>query len=205
MFLDSLAKTVGLSLAAGLLATVLGCAGALLRVWGPAQAGKMVGAVACLFRNTPLLVQLYLFYRGLHSVGIVWPAEVCGVVGLGLYTGAYLTETFRTVFLSVPRQQVDAALSLGMGRLAAFRWVLLPQALPALGPPLANQWVSLSKNSALLAFITVEEVFHFVYKGAVDAFQPLPYFTVGIVTYLGLGLLIGHGVRQMCRRRWHGG
>ena len=88
-------------------------------------------AVKCyveLFRNTPLLVQLFFIYYGLPVMGIRISAEICGIVGLGLLGGSYMTESIRSGLESVPKIQTESALSLGMTRPQLFRLVILPQA-----------------------------------------------------------------------------
>lgn len=171
-----------------------------------------------LFRNTPLLIQLYFFYRGLQSVGLILSPELCGILALSLYTGAYMTDIFRAGFSSVPQQQLDAGLSLGFSRLQTFRLILLPQALPLILPPLGNQLINLTKNSSLLAFITVEELFHVIYNGAVEAFRPMEYFLVGSALYITIALGISslihlfeslfqqnkHHTAQTCWKLRHG-
>jgi polar amino acid transport system permease protein len=156
--------------------------------WGWLQ--KLATAYVELFRNTPLLIQLYLYYRGLQSIGITLEPEVCGILALSLYTGAYLTEVFRSGIQSIPSQQMDGALALGLNRIQAYLQVLLPQSLRIILPPLGNQLISLTKNSSLVAFITVQDLFLVVYKGAVDEFRPAPYFLEGALIYMSIALFI---------------
>lgn len=132
-----------------------------------------------IFRNTPLLIQLLFWYSGLQSVGVTLAPELCGIVGLSLYTGAFLAEIFRAGVLAVSAQQRDAGLALGLTPLQVYLRVLLPQAARMSLPAVGNQLASLLKNSSLLAFITVEEAFYMVYRGAVEEFRPAPYFLAG--------------------------
>ena len=81
-----------------------------------------------LFRNTPLLVQLFFIYAGLPKIGIRIPAEVCGAVGLGLLGGAYMAETFRSGLDAIPVSQLESCKALGMSKLLSFKEVILPQA-----------------------------------------------------------------------------
>ena len=81
-----------------------------------------------LFRNTPLLVQLFFIYFGLPKIGLSISAEVCGAVGLGLLGGSYMAESFRSGLEAVPLSQTESAQALGMNRLQMFGSVILPQA-----------------------------------------------------------------------------
>jgi His/Glu/Gln/Arg/opine family amino acid ABC transporter permease subunit len=150
-----------------------------------------------LIRNTPFLIQLYLLYKGLPSVGVSWSAELCGLIGLSLYSGAYCAEIFRSALLALPKEQTDNALALGLTPKACFMLIQLPQAIGFSLPALANQLVSLLKNSSLLFYITVEETFQWVYRGAVTDFHPAEYFTVGALLYMGFCLGVSLLVRLL--------
>ena len=111
-----------------------------------------------LMRNTPLLVQIYLIYFGLPVLGF-YPSEfACGVAGIALQHGAFLVETYRGAIESVSVRQWDAARAIGMGRLAAFRHVILPQALMKILGPLGNQLIILAKDTSLVSAIGVMEL-----------------------------------------------
>jgi His/Glu/Gln/Arg/opine family amino acid ABC transporter permease subunit len=111
-----------------------------------------------LMRNTPLLLQIYLIYFGLPLLGL-YPSEFsCGVIGIGLQHGAFLTETYRGAIESIDRRQWDAARGIGMQRLAAFRHVILPQAVLKILGPLGNQMIILVKDTSLVSAIGVMEL-----------------------------------------------
>jgi His/Glu/Gln/Arg/opine family amino acid ABC transporter permease subunit len=111
-----------------------------------------------LMRNTPLLVQIYLIYFGLPLLGF-YPSEfACGVAGIALQHGTFLVETYRGAIESVSVRQWDAARAIGMGRLAAFRHVILPQALMKILGPLGNQLIILAKDTSLVSAIGVMEL-----------------------------------------------
>jgi His/Glu/Gln/Arg/opine family amino acid ABC transporter permease subunit len=110
------------------------------------------------WRNVPLIVQLLVIYFTLPEVGIRLPAFWAGVLGLSLNLGAYLSEVFRAAIASIDKGQVDAAISIGMSRVTAFRRVVLPQALLIAVPTLGGYFVSLLKDSALVSFIAVNEL-----------------------------------------------
>jgi His/Glu/Gln/Arg/opine family amino acid ABC transporter permease subunit len=124
------------------------------------HAGLVVPTVAFieLMRNTPLLLQIYLIYFGLPLFGL-YPSEfTCGVVGIALQHGAFLTEIYRGAIESIDRRQWDAARGIGMQRLTAFRHVILPQALLKILGPLGNQMIVLVKDTSLVSAIGVMDL-----------------------------------------------
>lgn len=189
-FLEGLLTTLRLSGLAAILALTLGFTMAFAKVSRRAWLKWPATIYVELFRNTPLLIQLYIYYRGLQSIGLMLSAETCGVLALSLYTGAYLTEVFRSGLLAIPREQSEAGTSLGLSQFNVYRLILIPQAIRLILPAIGNQLISLVKNSSLVAFITVSDLFLVIYKGAVDHFQPVEYFMEGAAIYLGVSLLI---------------
>lgn len=111
-------------------------------------------------RGTPLLVQLFILFFGLPQFGIMLPAFACGVLGLGVYSGAYVSEIVRGSIQSVDRGQMEAARSLGMPYRMAMRKVILPQAFVRMIPPLGNEFIALIKNSALVSLLTINDLMH---------------------------------------------
>ena len=144
-----------LSLALGL---AFGLAGAL----GKLSPNRLVRSVAAfyiwLIRSTPLLVQLFIIYFGLPQFGIDLGPFLSGVLGLSLNVGAYNAETIRGGILSVPRGQLEAARSLGMGPGLAMRRIILPQAVRIIIPPLGNNFIILIKDTSLVSTITLVEL-----------------------------------------------
>lgn len=192
--------TLKLSLLSAVFALGIGFMMAFFRISGMGWLERTAGVYVELFRNTPLLIQLYLYYRGLQSVGILLSPETCGVLALSLYTGAFFTEIFRSGLLAIPKEQLEAGTSLGLSRFDTYRLILIPQALRVILPPIGNQLISLVKNSSLLAFITVEDLFHVIYNGAVTEFRPVAYFAVGAGLYILTSLAISasiHWVEQL--------
>ncbi|MEH0873277.1 amino acid ABC transporter permease [Pectobacterium cacticida] len=118
----------------------------------------LASTYVAIIRGTPLLVQLFIWYYGLPRLGILLPSFFCGVIGLGLYSAAYISEIVRGAILSVDRGQTEAARSLGMSAKQAMRKIILPQALVRMLPPLGNEFIALIKNSALVSLITIHDV-----------------------------------------------
>jgi len=111
-------------------------------------------------RGTPLLVQLFILFFGLPQFGIMLPAFVCGVIGLGLYEAAYVSEIVRGALRSVDPGQTEAARSIGLSAGQAMRNVILPQAVVRMIPPMGNEFVALIKNSALVSLLTIHDLMH---------------------------------------------
>ena len=139
-----------------------------------------------LIRGTPLLVQLFIWFFGLPHFGILLPAYVCGILGLGIYSGAYVSEIVRGSIQSIERGQMEAARSLGMPYKIAMRRVILPQAFVRMIPPLGNEFIALIKNSALVSLLTIADVMHEGEKIISTTYRSLEVYLVIAVIYLVL-------------------
>lgn len=139
-----------------------------------------------IIRNTPLIIQLLFLYKGLPYWHIVLSPWLCAVVGLTVYTAAFMSEIMRGTMETIPKSQWESGRSLGLSRVQTFWQILFPQALPAMLPALGNQAVSLIKNSCLVAFITVSDLFFIVFHQGATQFQYVPFFTIGLLLYMGL-------------------
>lgn len=111
-----------------------------------------------LFRNTPLLVQLFFIYFGLPKLGIQISAEWCGALGLGLLGGAYMTESFRSGLEAVPKTQSESAFALHMTRNQLFRLVILPQAFSLSVPALVANIIFLLKETSVFSAISLMDL-----------------------------------------------
>jgi cystine transport system permease protein len=126
-----------------------------------------------IFRGTPLLVQLFILFYGLPSIGITLNPFPAAVIGFTLNVGAYSSEIIRAAILSTPKGQWEAAYSIGMTRAQAMRRIILPQALRVSIPPLGNSFISLVKDTSLAATITVTEMFQKSQEVASTTYEPL--------------------------------
>jgi len=111
-----------------------------------------------LFRNTPLLIQLFFIYFGLPKLGIKVSAQSCGIVGLGLLGGSYMAETFRSGLDSVQPSQTEAALALGMSKFRLFFSVILPQAFAFATPALVANVIFLLKETSVFSAISLMDL-----------------------------------------------
>ena len=145
-------------------------------------------AYVAAIRGTPLLVQLFILFFGLPHFGILLPAFLCGVLGLGVYSGAYVSEIVRGAIQSIDRGQTLAAQSLGMTPGVAMRQVVLPQAVVRMIPPLGNEFIALIKNSALVSLLTIHDVMHEGQKIISVSYRSLEvYLAIALVYFLLTG------------------
>lgn len=186
------ACSMGLALLFGLAAMLLGRS--------PSMVGRAVAATYIHgIRNTPLLIQLYVLYFVFSPV-LGMGAFTSAVLALSLFEGAYMAEIFRAGMQSVPKGQWEAAYSLGMTTAATYRKVILPQAVRNVLPPLTGQSISLVKDSALVATISV---FDMTMQGqAIIAETFLTFeiwFTIAAI-YLAINLGLSLAARAMEKR-----
>ncbi len=140
------------------LAFVLGLLGAAVlhfKIWG---LKTIVVVYVEIFRNTPLLVQLFFIYFALPKIGIVVSAETCGWLGLGLLGGAYMIETFRSGLESIEQIQTESALSLGMTKEQTFFYVIFPQAVSISVPGLIANVIFLLKETSVFSTISLMDL-----------------------------------------------
>ncbi len=135
-------------------------------------------------RGTPFVVQLFFVYYDFPQVGIEVPAMVAAVGTLAFYSGSYQTEIVRGAVQSIDRGQVEAAKALGLSHRQTLRFVVFPQALLRMLPPLGNEFVALTKNSALVSLVTVQELFLSAQMVISSTFQNFAVFlTIGVMYY----------------------
>lgn len=191
-------------------AIALGCVIGLLIGLGRLDPRRRVVYGACtayvaFVRGTPLLVQLFIWFFGLPYLGINLPAFFCGVVGMGMYSGAYVSEIVRGAIQSVARGQMDAARSLGMPEGMAMRQVIVPQAVIRMIPPLGNEFIALIKNSSLVSLLTIADLMHEGQKIISVSYRSLEVYVAVALVYFVLTNLTGLALRQAERKLAIGG
>ena len=157
-----------------------------------------------LFRGTPVLLQLVFAFNVLPLFHIVLPAYTCAVLALGLNEGAYMTEIMRSGIRAVGPGQRLAARALGFEDRQIMRWVVLPQALRIVIPPIGNQFNGMLKLSALVSVIGVQELLLIADQTASMNFRFLETLTVAGIYYLAMTtvLMVAQGfIERACQRR----
>jgi aspartate/glutamate/glutamine transport system permease protein len=181
---QGLLVTLEVSALALVVALALGVIVATLRV-SPAPALRRIGTAYVEFlRNIPLLVQIFFLYQALPSVGIRMDAFLCGVLGLGVYTSAFVAEAIRSGIAAVPKGQLEAGLSSGMRYTTAMRTIVLPQAIAKTVPPLGNTTLNLIKNSSLVSTIAMLDVLGTAKLIGARSFDYVPMLTGAAICYL---------------------
>ena len=188
VFARGAAMTLVISLLAMGIAVVIGALLALARAFGKRPIRWLAVAYVEIFRGTPLLVQLTLVYFGLPEIGVRLDAFVAGVLTLGANYAAAEAENYRAGLASVPRSQLDAARTLGLGTFQALRHVVAPQAVRVAIPPATNDFIALLKDSSLVSVITLTELTKTYVNLASSTRDHLGLGAVVAVTYLAIGL-----------------
>jgi polar amino acid transport system permease protein len=183
--------SLALSIAAMALGMVCGLIAALMRMspkrWinGPAR------FYVWIMRGTPVLVQLIIIYTGLPQFGIRLDVIPAAILGLGVNEGAYLAEIFRAGIAAIPKGQFEAARALGLGRVPMMRFVVFPQAMRIIIPPLGNAFNGLMKTSSLASVISMEELLRRTELLIQVQFKVLEIFVDAAIFYLVMTTLWG--------------
>ena len=137
-----------------------------------------------IFRGTPLLVQLFIIFFGLPSIGIILDAFPSAVIAFALNLGAYNAEIFRSAILAVPEGQTEAAYMVGLNYPQTMIRVVMPQAFRIAFPPLFNSLIGLTKDTSLASNITVIELFTTAQQIAARTYEPFALYCEAAVIYL---------------------
>jgi cystine transport system permease protein len=202
VMLQGAGYTLVFAVAAMLGGLLLGFPAAVMRVapWAPLRwpAALYVSA----FRGTPLLVQLFVIYYGLPSVGIEFTPVTAGILALSLNAGAYLSESLRGAILGIPQGQWRASFSLGLSWPQALRHVVLPQALRMAVPSMSNTLISLIKDTSLVSVITMAELMLVTKELISVTFRPLPLYIFAAAIYWLLSLCF-EALQRRAERRYN--
>lgn len=168
-----------------------------LRVWG---LNGLMTLYVSVMRGTPLLVQVFIVYYGLPSIGIELSPITAGILTLTLNVAAYMSETLRGAINAVANGQWLAGTSLGLTRRQTLRYVVGPQALRAAVPSLSNSLISLIKDTSLVSVIAVTELMLATKELISTTFQPFPLYMAAAAIYWALSLSFEQVQRWMERR-----
>lgn len=179
--------TIAISIGALLCAMLLGIVFAMMATSKNKWLRTISRIYVEFYQNTPLLVQFVIIYYGLPLISnftlmpsIYWTAVIC----VGLYHGAYIAEVFRTGILAVPKGQMEAAQSQGFTYSESMCYIIIPQAVRTILPPLANQVVNLIKNTSTVAIIGgIDIMFMTKHWSAVNANYVPPFVTAALLYF----------------------
>ena len=163
---------------------------------------RIVSVYIEISRNTPLLVQLFFIYYGLPKVGIPTDAETCGIAGLAFLGGSYMAEAFRSGLESVDKIQTESAYSLGMNKMQAMRYVILPQAMSVSIPAFVANVIFLMKETSVLDLMFMAKDLMGMYNDTTEALCLLVGFYLIILLPISI---VGTIVERRVRRAGFGG
>jgi len=195
--LQGLVVTIEITVLCIAMGIVIGLGLAMARLYGYRPIYWLATVYISFFRGTPILVQLFLVYYGLPSLGLKLAPFVAGVLALGLNTSAYQAEYFRGAIQSLPSGQMLAARSIGMSRFEALRSIVLPQALRLVIPPWSNELILMLKYSSIVFFATVTDLMGAGRIIASDTFRYFEVFIVVALLYLAIVLVLSWGLRRL--------
>ena len=176
--------TIPLTIASFALGLVIAMTLALVQVAKVPVLSRIARIYIWIFRGTPLLVQLFIIFFGLPSIGIMLDAFPAAVIAFGMNSGAYNAEVLRSAILAVPAGQSEAAALIGMTYPQTMFHIVLPQAFPIAFPSLFNSLIGLVKDTSLASSITVIELFTAAQQIAARTFEPFALYMEAAVIYL---------------------
>jgi His/Glu/Gln/Arg/opine family amino acid ABC transporter permease subunit len=194
-------ETVTVAVGALIFALIFGLIVALMRIsrWRAIRYPAI--AYMEVFRGTPALVQLFVIYFGLPDIGFEPSPFQAAIVGLGLNGAAYLSEVYRAGIESIHRGQMEAALSLGMTPARALRYIVLPQAIRTMLPPITNFAIVLLKDTALVFAVGVVEIMALARNLVTETLQSAAVYLIAGGIYLCVTIPMARLAAQLERQR----
>lgn len=209
MMLQGLWLTLQISVYSIFFGIIIGVCGGIARLSSNPAFRWLSTLYVEIIRGSPLLVQIYIWYFVLGTMvndllrksGVSEISPVgYGVIALSFFIGAYITETVRAGIQSIHRGQIEAARSLGMSYTQAMQYIILPQALRRILPPLAGDFIGLIKDSSLLGIIAVRELTKATREAITTSLQPFEFFFTCALMYLVLTFTLSVIVQTLERR-----
>ena len=204
-FAQGFARTLLISGLGLLLTLIIGIALGMILCSKQKFLRVLIKGYMSVFQNTPLVMQVFIYYNVLPRIGIRWDTISIGVIGLALYTGAYAADIVASAIRAVPFGQMEAASSQGFSFLGSMFRVVLPQAVKIGLPPMTNQAVNLIKNSSVMAVIAGGELMYAANSWGFDKLIYGPTFVLTGVLYLIICLPISLFARKLEKRSMSNG
>src|SRR4051812_16029924 len=192
--------TIPVALASFVLGLALGLLVALMRLSRVSAVSGLARAYVSVIRGTPLLVQLFIIFYGLPTVGIIINSYISAVIGFSLSVGAYASEIIRAAILSTPKGQWEAGYSIGMSYTQVLKRIILPQAARVSVPPLSNSFISLVKDTSLASLVLVTEMFRKAQEIAASNYEFLLVYSEAALIYWVICFFLSV-VQQMMEKR----
>ncbi len=192
--------TIPLSLASFAIGLVIALAMALLRLSRNVVLSGVARFYISIIRGTPLLVQLFVIFYGLPSLGLTIDPFPAAVIAFSLNVGGYAAEVIRAAILSVPRGQWEAAHTVGLSPRKTLTRIILPQAARVSVPPLSNTFISLVKDSSLASLILVTELFRQAQAIAAFSYEFMAVYLEAALIYWLFCLVLSFGQNALEKR-----
>jgi polar amino acid transport system permease protein len=189
--------TLQITVAGSALAVVMGLLAGLCKLYGVRPLRWLAVLYIEVFRGTSALVQLFWLFFVLPHFGVHLSPMAVAIIALGLNVGAYGAEVVRGAIVAVPRGQFEAAMALNMSHLTTMWRIILPQALVRMIPPWGNLFIELLKASALVSLITISDLTFKAYQINQTTFRTVEIFSLVLVMYLGIALIITLSMRML--------
>ena len=190
MITQGLFTTIYISAVSIVIATVIAIVGAIAKLSNNGFAYAIASFYTSLFRGLPLLLQVYLIYKGLPQIGFMVDAVPAGITALSLCYGAYMTEIFRAGIQSIPRGQWEASRALGFRFSLIMRKIILPQAVPIIVPPTGNQFIAMLKDSSLVSVLGVWELMYLARTLGQRDFRHMEMLLTAAMIYWALTIVL---------------
>lgn len=192
--------TIPLALISFAVGIVIALGVALARLSRRSVVSALARAYISVIRGTPLLVQLFIIFYALPSLGLVIDPFPSAVVAFSLNVGGYAAETIRAAILSVPKGQWEAAATIGLDHRLTLQRVILPQAVRVAVPPLSNTFISLVKDTSLASTIMVTELLRRAQEIAAPTYEFMTLYSLAAVIYWLICLVLSTAQARLERR-----
>ena len=184
IFMQGIKITIPLTIISFTLGLILALFTAIVQVANIRILKSLARFYVWIIRGTPLIVQLFVIFYGLPSLGIILDAFPAAILVFSINTGAYASETIRAAIESVPKGQLEAGYCVGMSYVQTMRRIILPQALKTAFPPLSNSLIGLVKDTSLAASITITEMFQVSQRIAARTYETFALYCEVALIYL---------------------
>lgn len=201
VFVDGLTVTFEVIVGALILSVILGVIFGIASVYPNKLLRAVTRVYVEFFQNTPLVIQVIFIYNALPYANIVLPVVAIGVLGVGIYTGAYMAEAVRGGIMAVPKGQVEAALSQGFSYWQLMFKIVLPQAKNTILPTMGNQVINLVKNTSVLAMIAGGDLMYQADSWSGSNMYYGPAYVITGLCYWIICFALSKGVARMEQRR----
>ena len=190
MISKGLFTTIYISAVSIVIATAIAIVGAIAKLSNNGFAYAIASFYTSLFRGLPLLLQVYLIYKGLPQLGFMVDAIPSGIAALSLCYGAYMTEIFRAGIQSIPKGQWEASRALGFKSGLILRKIILPQSIPIIVPPTGNQFIAMLKDSSLVSVLGIWELMYLAKALGQRDFRHMEMLLTAAMIYWGLTIIL---------------